>query len=149
MFCQCMVIVTDSMQVTMETSRMREIVPGAPPIFRALQASATALGWPGDATAISCTRLMQWTIYGPFLLVKRQLYKTIVLADVWVSYTCTCTLAKERPPSTFGQISCTGSKFTWMSIHPGASFAWQPEWTYTPLDTIGTLTNTLLYCNTA
>ena len=30
---------------------------------------------------------------------------------------------KEYPPSTFGPISCIGSKFIWMSAHPGASFA--------------------------
>ena len=34
-------------------------------------------------------------------------------------------LTKERPPPTFGPISCIGSKFTWMSAHPGASFAWR------------------------
>ena len=33
-------------------------------------------------------------------------------------------LVKERPPPTFGPISCTGSMFTQMSTHPGASFAW-------------------------
>ena len=33
-------------------------------------------------------------------------------------------LTKEHPPPTFGPISCIGSKFTWMSAHPGASFAW-------------------------
>ena len=34
------------------------------------------------------------------------------------------SLVKERPPPTFGPISCTGSMFTQMSTHPGASFAW-------------------------
>ena len=33
-------------------------------------------------------------------------------------------LMKEHPPPTFGPFSCTGSKFTRMSTHPGASFAW-------------------------
>ena len=31
---------------------------------------------------------------------------------------------KERPPPTRGPISCIGSKFIWISAHPGASFAW-------------------------
>ena len=34
------------------------------------------------------------------------------------------SLVKERPPPTFGPISCIGSKFTQMSAHPGVSFAW-------------------------
>ena len=33
-------------------------------------------------------------------------------------------LPKERPSPTFGPISCIGSKFTRMSAHHGASFAW-------------------------
>ena len=35
--------------------------------------------------------------------------------------------SKERPPPTFGPISCIGSKFTQMSSHPGASFMWLIE----------------------
>ena len=33
-------------------------------------------------------------------------------------------LTKEHPPPTFDPFCCIGSKFTWMSAHPGASFAW-------------------------
>ena len=33
-------------------------------------------------------------------------------------------LTKRAPPPTFGTISCIGSKFTRMSAHPGANFAW-------------------------
>ena len=33
-------------------------------------------------------------------------------------------LTKECPPPTFGPTSCTGSKFTQMSTHPGISYAW-------------------------
>ena len=39
------------------------------------------------------------------------------------------TIVKERPTPTFAPISCIGSKFTWMSAHPGASFAWLMECT--------------------
>ena len=47
-----------------------------------------------------------------------------------------CSLAKERPPSkerpppTFGPISCIGSKFAQISAHPGVSFAWLMECTH-------------------
>ena len=39
------------------------------------------------------------------------------------------SLVKEPPltkacPPTFGPISCIESKFTWMSVHPRASFMW-------------------------
>ena len=37
---------------------------------------------------------------------------------------CNYCLANERPSPTFGSIFCIGSKFTRMSAHPGASFAW-------------------------
>ena len=35
-----------------------------------------------------------------------------------------CSLVKEHPPYTFCPISRRGSKFTWISAHPGASFTW-------------------------
>ena len=42
----------------------------------------------------------------------------------YCSHTKKGLLTKERPPPTFCSISCIGSKFTWMSAHPGVSFAW-------------------------
>ena len=33
-----------------------------------------------------------------------------------------CSLVKEYPPSTLCPISSRGSKFTWISAHPGVSF---------------------------
>ena len=35
-----------------------------------------------------------------------------------------CSFVKEHPPPIFGPIFCIGSKFVWMSAHPGASIAW-------------------------
>ena len=35
-----------------------------------------------------------------------------------------CTLVKEYPRSTICPISSRGSKVTWISVHPGASFMW-------------------------
>ena len=36
-----------------------------------------------------------------------------------------CSLTKERPPPTFGPISCIGPEITRMSTYPGESFAWR------------------------
>ena len=43
------------------------------------------------------------------------------------------SLVKEHPPSTFGPISCVGSKFTLMNAYVracGESFAWLMEYTH-------------------
>ena len=102
MFCQCMVIVTDSMQVTMETSRMRETVPGAPSDFSSATGLSNCAGvtWGRDCYLMHKINAMNniWTIPPG----EKAATQTLALADVWVSYTCTYTLAKERPPSTFG-----------------------------------------------
>ena len=64
------------------------------------------------------------------------------------SLTKECPPLKKRLPLTFGLIFCIGSKFTWVSVHPGASqgvsFAWLMGCTWLDFNTADG--STVRYC---